>query len=147
MVFLLAGEALCVSDISSQYFTYDLRNLNCVTCSVQILVCLLIVSRLSVSMTLTDFITEICVSRIPVVARSKAWVPGRSLAGIAGARYAGGHGCLSLVSGECCHVGVSAMRWFLVQNSPTECSVSECDREASNMRRHWPTRGCCTVEK
>jgi hypothetical protein len=25
--------------------------------------------------------------------------------------------------------------------------VSECDREASTMRRSWPTRGCCTIGK
>jgi hypothetical protein len=27
----------------------------------------------------------------------------------------------------------------------TECGVSECDREASMMRRAWPTRGCCAM--
>ena len=25
--------------------------------------------------------------------------------------------------------------------------MSECDREASIMRRPWPTRGCCDVAK
>jgi hypothetical protein len=25
--------------------------------------------------------------------------------------------------------------------------VSECDREASIMRRPWPTRGCCAIGK
>jgi hypothetical protein len=45
------------------------------------------------------------------------------------------------VSCECCQV--SASGWSLVQRSPTECGVSECDREASIMRRPWPTRGCC----
>jgi hypothetical protein len=25
--------------------------------------------------------------------------------------------------------------------------VSECDREASIMRRHWSTRGCCAIEE
>ena len=30
----------------------------------------------------------------------------------------------------------------IVQRDPTECCVSECDREASIMRRPWPT-GCC----
>jgi hypothetical protein len=29
-----------------------------------------------------------------------------------------------------------------VQRSPTECGVSKCDREASTLRRLWPTRGC-----
>ena len=33
----------------------------------------------------------------------------------------------------------------LVQSSPTEYCVSECDREASVMRRPWPTRGCCAI--
>jgi hypothetical protein len=41
-----------------------------------------------------------------------------------------GHGCLSFVSVVCCQVEVSASGWSLVQGSPTECGVSECDREA-----------------
>jgi len=35
----------------------------------------------------------------------------------------------------------------LVQGSPTECGVSECDREASIMTRLWPTTGCYATEK
>jgi hypothetical protein len=31
--------------------------------------------------------------------------------------------------------------------SPTECGASECDLEASVMRRPWPTRGCCAIGK
>jgi hypothetical protein len=42
------------------------------------------------------------------------------------------YGCLSLVIVVCCQVQVSATGWSLVQSSPTECGVSECDREASN---------------
>jgi len=53
---------------------------------------------------------------------------------------------LSLVSVECCHVEVSASGCSLVQKSSTERGVSECDREASIMRRPWPTRGCCAME-
>jgi hypothetical protein len=34
----------------------------------------------------------------------------------------------------------------LVKRSPTECGVSECDRETSTMRRPWPTRGCCAMK-
>ena len=34
------------------------------------------------------------------------------------------------------------VRWI-----PTVCGVSECDREASIMRRPWPTRGFCAMEK
>jgi hypothetical protein len=51
------------------------------------------------------------------------------------------HGCLSLVSAVCCQVEVSASGRSLIQRSPTECDVSECDREASIMRRPWPTGG------
>jgi hypothetical protein len=54
---------------------------------------------------------------------------------------------LSLVSVVCCQVEVSATGWSLVQRSLTECGVSECDREASIMRRPRPTRGCCDIEK
>jgi hypothetical protein len=51
---------------------------------------------------------------------------------------------------ECCvmcHVEVFATGWSLVQRSPTECGVSECDREASLVRRPWPTRGCRAIAK
>jgi hypothetical protein len=58
-----------------------------------------------------------------------------------------GHGCLSLVSVVCCQVEVCATGWSLVQRGPTECGVSECDREASIMRKPWPTTGCCSMEK
>jgi hypothetical protein len=58
-----------------------------------------------------------------------------------------GHVCLSLVSVVCCQVEVSATSWSLVQRSPAECGVSECDREASIMRRTWPTRDCCAMKR
>ena len=43
----------------------------------------------------------------------------------------------------CCQVEVevSASGRSLVQRSPTDCGVSECDREASTMKRPWPTGG------
>ena len=34
----------------------------------------------------------------------------------------------------------------LIQRSPTECGVSECDREASTMTRLWPTGGCRAIK-
>jgi hypothetical protein len=49
------------------------------------------------------------------------------------------------VSVVCCQVGVSAKDRKLVQRSHTEGSVSEGDREASTMRRPWPTMGCCAM--
>jgi len=53
------------------------------------------------------------------------------------------HGCLSLVSVVCCQAEVSASGWSLVLLSVV-CR-NECDREASIMRRFWPTRGCRTI--
>jgi hypothetical protein len=44
------------------------------------------------------------------------------------------------VTCECCQLEISASGWSLVQRNPTECRVSECDREAP-MRRTWPKRG------
>jgi hypothetical protein len=52
--------------------------------------------------------------------------------------------CMSLLI---CHVGVSASVWSLVRRNPTECAVFECDREASIVRRLWPTRGSRTIKK
>jgi hypothetical protein len=48
---------------------------------------------------------------------------------------------------ECCQVEVSATGWSLLQRSPTECGVSECDRDASIMRRPRPPRSCRAIEK
>jgi hypothetical protein len=33
------------------------------------------------------------------------------------------------------------------RGGPTDCGVSECDRETSIMRRPWPTRGCYNMDK
>jgi hypothetical protein len=57
------------------------------------------------------------------------------------------HGCLSLVSVVYCQVDVSASDRPIVQGSSMECGVSECDREASIMRRPWPTTGCYDMER
>jgi len=71
--------------------------------------------------------------------RSKAWVSCNSLAGITGSKPAGFMNvCLMSLY---CHVEVSATGWSLVQKSPTDCGVSECDYEASIMRRLWPSKG------
>ena len=60
-----------------------------------------------------------------MASRSKAWVFGRSIAGIAGSNPAGGMDvCV------CCQVQVSASGPPFVQRSPTECVVSECDIKA-----------------
>jgi hypothetical protein len=57
------------------------------------------------------------------------------------------HGFLSLVSAVCCKVEVSASNLSLIQSSPTECGVSECDREASIMKKPWPTRGSSSMKR
>jgi hypothetical protein len=51
----------------------------------------------------------------------------------------GGDGCLSVMIVVCFQVEVSATSWSLVQRSPTDCGVSECDHESSIMMRPWPT--------
>jgi hypothetical protein len=51
-----------------------------------------------------------------------------------------GHGSLSLVSVMCCQVEFSAFGWSLVHKSPTECGVSECDREVSQGEAMIPSR-------
>jgi len=49
--------------------------------------------------------------------------------------------CLSLSSVVFCQVEVSASDLSLVQRSPTEGGVSECDREAYIKRKPWSIRG------
>jgi len=56
-----------------------------------------------------------------------------------------GLGCLSRVSVVCCQVSGSGRSF--IQRSPTECSVPECDCEASTMRSPWPTRDWCAMKK
>jgi 2-methylaconitate cis-trans-isomerase PrpF len=79
-----------------------------------------------------------------VASRSKARVCGRLLAGIAGSNVAEGM-VVSLVRVVRCQVEVSALGRSLVQRSPTDCGVSECDGEATIMRRPWCTVGCCCM--
>ena len=55
--------------------------------------------------------------------------------------------CLSVVSVVCCQVEVSATGRSLVQRSPIESGVSECDRETPIIRAPWPTGGLLRHEK
>ena len=41
----------------------------------------------------------------------------------------------------CCQIEVSASGLSLVQRSPTDGGVSECDLECSTIRKTWLTRG------
>ena len=45
----------------------------------------------------------------------------------------------------CCRVEVSVSGRSFVQRSPIECGASECDREASTMRRPWPLVGAVAL--
>jgi hypothetical protein len=77
----------------------------------------------------------------PVAAQSKAWICGRSLAGIASLNPAVViDACL--INVVCCQVEASAASWSLVQGSPTEYGVSECHLETSTMRRHRVHQEC-----
>jgi hypothetical protein len=62
----------------------------------------------------------------------------RVLAGVVGSNPAEGMD-VSLMSVMCYQIQVSASGWSLVQRSPTDCGVSECDHESSIMRRPWLT--------
>ena len=63
--------------------------------------------------------------------RCKTWVCRHLLAGVAGSNPAGER--MSVVSVVCCQVEVSKSGRSLVQRSPTECGLSECDK-ASKIR-------------
>ena len=76
---------------------------------------------------------------IPVAVPSKVWFCGPSLCWDCGFESRRGHRYLSLVSVVCCHVDISATGRSLVQRSPTECGVSECDLETSKLRMPSPT--------
>jgi len=49
--------------------------------------------------------------------------------------------CLCLVIVVCCQVEVSVSGWSLVHRNPIDFGASECDREASTMRRPRPNSG------
>jgi len=79
---------------------------------------------------------------VPAAAQPKKWVCGRLLVGIARSNPARGHGCLCVLSVVFCQVDVSATDRSLVQRSPTECN-----REASTLRKPWLTKGCRTMKE
>jgi len=74
-----------------------------------------------------------------VAALSNAWICGRSLAGTVVSNPAGVR--LSFVNVVFCQVEVSLSGRSIVQMSPSDCGVSECDHEALIMRP-WPTTDC-----
>jgi len=74
---------------------------------------------------------------VPVAARSKAWIYGRSLAGIVSSNPAGGVG----VCVECCVLSGRGLCDGLItrpEKSYRLWRVVVCDLETSRMRRPWP---------
>jgi hypothetical protein len=66
----------------------------------------------------------------------KAWVCGRSLGGIVGSNPTDG-------TGVCCEFCMLSGRGLCVSLvTRLEVLCLECNREASILRRPWPTRGC-----
>jgi hypothetical protein len=78
-----------------------------------------------------------------VAARSEVRKCGMSLAGIAGSNTAVG---MDVLLSCLCVVEVPATGQSLVQSSPTERGVSECDCEAAIISRPWPTTVCGDVK-
>jgi len=66
---------------------------------------------------------------------------------ICGFEFRRGHGCISVMNIVCCQVEVSATSWSLIQRSPTECGVSECDLETSTNEEPRPSRGLWSHEE
>ena len=54
---------------------------------------------------------------------------------------------MTLTNVACCQLEVSETVRLLVQWSPTECGVSECDPDTSAVRRPWATVGCRAMRK
>ena len=79
--------------------------------------------------------TTHCSWPIPVAARTKAYVCGRSPAGIMGLDSVGKTGCPSLLIVVCSQVGVSATNWFLVQGRQTGCVSLSVIRYNNNSLR------------
>jgi hypothetical protein len=77
---------------------------------------------------------------VPVVARSKAWICGRSTAGVVGSNTTGSmNDCC-----ECCVLSGRGLCDKLItrpEESYRVRCVAVCDLETSWMRRHWPTWG------
>jgi hypothetical protein len=82
---------------------------------------------------------------IPVAARSKAWVCDGPVAGISGSNPPWWLGFVSL----CCERYILSGRSLcvgLIQRIPTQCGLSESDREPSTMGRTFCHNSCSRVK-
>jgi hypothetical protein len=85
---------------------------------------------------------QTCVS-IPLSARADSAHAYCCDCGFASRRW---HWCLSLVCVMCRQIQFPAMGWSLVQRSPTECGLSECDTAAMIPRRPCLSGGCWAIK-
>ena len=88
-----------------------------------------------------DDCTRIADEPVPVAARSKAWVCGGTLAGIAGSNPVR----VMSVSCDCCVLsgrGLCVGPIIRPEESYRLCCVVVCDRQTSIMRTVWPGWGC-----
>jgi len=79
-----------------------------------------------------------------LAARSKMWAYDRSLPGKLGSNTAGS---MDVCREFCVLSEISVTGWSLVQRSPTERDVPECDRRVSIIRRPRSTVGTCFMKK
>jgi hypothetical protein len=79
--------------------------------------------------------------------RSKMWVWGLLLAGIAGSKIGCMDICILLGFCVCCQVEISATGRSLVQRRPTLSDASECYLDTSKMRKPTPTRAVGALRK
>ena len=80
-----------------------------------------------------NMLSNLMVTKARVCGRPLAWNAGSNPSGTR--RRVSFQGCVLSGRGLC--VGLSS----------TDCGVSECDREASKMRKPWPTGGCRAMTK
>jgi len=96
---------------------------------------------------MSHFKLPMCHSPIPVDARSKAWVYDLPLAVIVGSNPTG---AWMSVSCECFVLSGRGLCDGLISRPGEPYRVgclTECDHEASTIRRPWPTEGCCAMGK
>jgi len=89
----------------------------------------------------SDVYTLVHVILVILAVRSKAWVCGRSLAGIV---VSIATGAWMSIFCECCVLSGRGLCAGLITHPEESCQVwcvlTECDHESSTVRRSWPSR-------
>ena len=83
-----------------------------------------------------------------MAARSKAWICACSLTGIEGSNPSGNMDVCHFLSVACCQQKC-VLRSDLSSRGVllSVVCVTECDSEASTVRRSWPIGGCCALKE